>query len=488
MDRKIIGVSWDREARNNINDNFAYLFGEGVIDDIEKNISRYIKAGSITPDKVSFIRAGKNVFNKFDVVDGRLASAGNLIPNDTDKTSNYTLIDPNTTYITNKSIWCAQYDENKEFVKWDFVPLGNVLKTEPNTVYIRISTRNENVESLQVEKGTTITDYEPYTNTLVDVEYDEVVKARKSDAKAKTFLYIKDRFEEIERDIISLEPIDKEVVDDDTAEQVFINEMNKKANLIGCENSTFKNSSGLSAAGQLTSPKDIALITRQASGISEIQKVWGTKNYDVNVKGPNTRIESINTTVQNDTFEQTYEILGGKTGTLGIVHNLSVVAKHKTKGYILTGTILRAETDRWVAMKQLLDETVNIIENKGSTNPVIEAVGACSSLLPNNPLLHSNADLNELYLKGNDRTSRQSPASLTKILTAIILIENIPNLNESFTYKTRDKVEDVLIFNEGDRITFKDALYLMLLQSNNTTAKAIARVVGQRIVKARGYA
>lgn len=459
-----VGILWDRDARNQLNGTLYFLYENTII------------------------RPGKNIFNKKNVVPGRLSSAGNLIENDTEKTSNYELIEPNQTYITNQSIWYAQYDADKEFVKWEFVPKENIFTTDPMAVFIRISVSNRFVDVLQVEKGTNLTEYEPYMKVLNDVEVDELYEAKKSTVKSKKFLNIKERFEEIERDIILLEPIDKEVVDDDTAEQVFINEMNKKANLIGCENSTFKNSSGLSAAGQLTSPKDIALITRQASGISEIQKVWGTKNYDVNVKGPNTRIESINTTVQNDTFEQTYEILGGKTGTLGIVHNLSVVAKHKTKGYILTGTILRAETDRWVAMKQLLDETVNIIENKGSTNPVIEAVGACSSLLPNNPLLHSNADLNELYLKGNDRTSRQSPASLTKILTAIILIENIPNLNESFTYKTRDKVEDVLIFNEGDRITFKDALYLMLLQSNNTTAKAIARVVGQRIVKARGYA
>lgn len=485
MSRKIIGISWDRESRNNINDNFAYLFGEGVIDDIEDNISRYIKAGSITPDKVSFIRAGKNIFNKFDVVDGRLASAGNLIPNDTDKTSNYTLIDPNTTYITNKSIWCAQYDENKEFVKWDFVSLGNVLNTESNTVYIRISTRNGDVESLQVEKGTTITDYEPYTNTLSEVEYDEVVRARKSDAKAKTFLYIKDRFEEIERDIINLNPDDEGVVDDDVAEQVFVDEMNKKAGLLGCENLRFKNSSGLTAAGQLTSPKDFAIISRHAAGIDELNKVWGAKTYEVNVKGSNPRKVPISTTVQDEVFEQDYKILGGKTGTLGIVKNLSLVAQHRDKGHILVGTVLRANDDRWTAMKQLLDETINVIEDNPSEGFTVDSIGACSAVLPANPLLHTSDDLNEVYIQNNDQLT--SPASLTKILTSMVLIENIPNLSESFVYKSRDAQEDDLHFNEGDQVTFKDALYLMMLQSNNTTAKAVARVVGQKIVKARGY-
>lgn len=452
---------------------------------IKQNVVDFIGVGSITPEKTSFIKSGKNLFNKNDLVNGRVNILGEITVDETNKTCDYQYVKPNTVYFTNKSVFTAQYDVNRTFVKYLFVTANTTFTMESSAVFIRISTAIANIDTLQVEEGNTGTQYEPYYKTLADVDFKEIHDARKSDLKDKIFLDVKQRFEEIEQDVASLEPPNVDVVDDMVAEQVFVNEMNEKAKLLGCENINFKNSSGLSATGQLTSPKDFTLITRHAAGVSDLLKVWGAKTYSVSVKGPNTRTLNINTTVQDETFEQTYKILGGKTGTLGVVHNLCVVAKHKSKGYIVGGTILRADNNRWVAMKQLFDEAVKRIENNGSESPTIESVGACAILLPENPLLYSNASLNELFLKGN--TTLQSPASITKILTSLVLIENV-NLNESFTYKNSDKVEDTLIFNDGDRVTFRDALYLMMLQSNNTTAKAVSRAVGQRIIRARGYA
>lgn len=465
---KTIGTSIDNSMRQILIENDRYLFENTVL------------------------RPGKNIFNKFSVIQGRVdgapSNAGNIIPHEGIVTADYEMIESNQTYTTNQSIWYAQYDVDLNFVKWEFVASGNTFTTESNSFYIRISINEDLTNVLQVEKGNVITEYEPYMKMLKNVEIEELYKAKKSDARNKKFTHIKERFEEIERDIISLKPIGQELVDDDVAEQAFVDEMNKKAQLLGCENTTFRNSSGLYAQGQLTVPKDFTLITRHASGIEELVKVWGAKSYEVNVKGPNARLVNISTTVQNATFEQDYIILGGKTGTLGIVHNLCLVAKHKETGHVLAGTILRSSVDRWEAMKQLLDETIKRIEGNGSDSLTIESVGACSILLPQNPLLYTNTELNEIYLQGNERADLQSPASITKILTSIVLIENVPNLNETFSYKERDQVEDSLIFNPGDIVSFKDALYLMMLQSNNTTAKAVARTVGQRIVRARGYA
>lgn len=459
MTLKPIGTQWDRGMRNNIIYNYEYLNDKRML------------------------RAGKNIFNKNDVVPGRLAPNGTIISIEKIVTSNFELIEPNATYITNQSIWYAQYNGEGQCIKWDFVAIGNTFTTERDSVYIRISVSEDVADQLQVEKGNITTTYEPYTLTIY-AEVEEVQKARKSDPKSKVYPNLKERLDALEREVISVKPPDAPIIDDDTAEQVFVNEMNRVAALLGVENTTFHNSSGLGAAGQLATPKDLTLIIRHAAGIDELTKVWGAKEYSVIVAGPNPRAVDITTTVQNTAFEQDYTILGGKTGTLGIVHNLAIVAEHKATGHVLAGTILRADNDRWQAMKQLFDRAINIIENN-SASPTIDAVGACAILLPNNPLLYTNTDLNEIVLQGN--SNRQSPASVTKVLTAMVMLDNVSNLNDTFEYKNRDKVEDSLQFNAGDRVTFRDALYLMLLQSNNTTAKAVARVVGQRIVRARGY-
>jgi hypothetical protein len=40
---------------------------------------------------------------------------------------------------------------------------------------------------------------------------------------------------------------------------------------------------------------------------------------------------------------------------------------------------------------------------------------------------------------------------------------------------------------DGDQLSFMDALYLMMLPSSNITAKAMGRVIGHKIIQARGY-
>lgn len=80
------------------------------------------------------------------------------------------------------------------------------------------------------------------------------------------------------------------------------------------------------------------------------------------------------------------------------------------------------------------------------------------------------------------------PASLTKILTVLVLLDNIKDLHESFVIKRSDLVGGSgPKMYEGDQLTYSDALYLMMLPSSNNTAKAIARVVGRKIFEEREF-
>lgn len=75
------------------------------------------------------------------------------------------------------------------------------------------------------------------------------------------------------------------------------------------------------------------------------------------------------------------------------------------------------------------------------------------------------------------------PASITKLLTALVVIENA-SLDETVVF-SHDAVYDVesgsgnaLSLEEGDRLSVEDCLYAMLLRSSNQAANALAEHVG----------
>lgn len=82
------------------------------------------------------------------------------------------------------------------------------------------------------------------------------------------------------------------------------------------------------------------------------------------------------------------------------------------------------------------------------------------------------------------------PASLTKIMTAIITLENCPDLSEKVTYKLaiQDQIYQQNIasggnisvagFSAGEEVSIKDLLYACLLPSGNEAAEILADYVG----------
>ena len=83
---------------------------------------------------------------------------------------------------------------------------------------------------------------------------------------------------------------------------------------------------------------------------------------------------------------------------------------------------------------------------------------------------------------GKDENKRTAMASTTKIMTAIILIENA-DLNQTVTVseKAAGTGGSRLGLKNNDRITMKDLLYGLMLKSGNDAAVAIAENVGGSI-------
>ena len=81
---------------------------------------------------------------------------------------------------------------------------------------------------------------------------------------------------------------------------------------------------------------------------------------------------------------------------------------------------------------------------------------------------------------GKDETREVPMASTTKIMTAIVALENITNLNEKITVekKAAGIGGSRLGLKTGDEITYEDLLYGLLLCSGNDAATQLAISVG----------
>ncbi len=86
-------------------------------------------------------------------------------------------------------------------------------------------------------------------------------------------------------------------------------------------------------------------------------------------------------------------------------------------------------------------------------------------------------------LFGQNIHMQEIPASITKILTALVVIEN-SDLDDAVTfsydavYNVEEGAGNKLQIEEGDVLTVRECLYLMLLLSSNQAANALAEHVG----------
>ena len=116
--------------------------------------------------------------------------------------------------------------------------------------------------------------------------------------------------------------------------------------------------------------------------------------------------------------------------------------------------------------------------------PMPEPVQQISSdgLNSQHALLVRESDLAEMMNLGGDE--RIYPASMTKIMTALLTIENLPDLNETITVP-EDIFEELTAqdasvagFNPYEQPTVRDLLYGVLLPSGADACETLARAVG----------
>jgi D-alanyl-D-alanine endopeptidase (penicillin-binding protein 7) len=88
-------------------------------------------------------------------------------------------------------------------------------------------------------------------------------------------------------------------------------------------------------------------------------------------------------------------------------------------------------------------------------------------------------DTNHVLFEENAQTQR-SIASITKVMTATVFLENSPDLSQPVTVARSDVFQaSTTHLHANDKVTADDLLHLLLIASDNAAARALARISPQ---------
>ena len=271
---------------------------------------------------------------------------------------------------------------------------------------------------------------------------------------------------------------------------VFCEYMEVKAEELGLSNNTlFRDPCGIN---NVSTARDMVRCLIRANECEALRHVWNKPAHTVSLGGTDPRELPLVSTVYDDptgALTEAYEILGGKTGTLTDYRafNLSVIVRPHGSDLTLACTVMGADTkngegsDRFVAARQALDAAVS-----GKRDADVCAKSAIVCKVP--PLGGSeyHPTLEILYEKNSGEQLR--PASMTKLLTSAIVIEQVADLDTRITVPqdALDAIQPSGFYigdlKAGDTLTVRDALHALMLPSSNAAAFVLGAYVGNLLL------
>jgi len=208
--------------------------------------------------------------------------------------------------------------------------------------------------------------------------------------------------------------------------------MNKKACELCMVDSVFNDPAGID---NYSTSKDILMCLLEASNIEAISNIWSQKSDSIHIKGKNERIMEFTSKtlmgVNSENLRDYYSVLGGKGGTLlytpGIFNSAVLVQMPYSKEQ-LACVIMKAndpndgKENRFAAAKQAIDAAVENFKGEANTFKDVCAKSAIVCIKPEN----SRDELKILYEKNPNK--KIQPASMSKMLTAIVTLEHMEDL------------------------------------------------------------
>lgn len=246
----------------------------------------------------------------------------------------------------------------------------------------------------------------------------------------------------------------------------FIGLMNNTAESLGMVDTVIMRASGWPTIGQVSTAYDLIQLGLAANSNSFTKTAMGRLTYTFNVLGPNAR----EITATKDTSTALYDYYTVDAAKSGLIIGLGQDTSNllgiisDDDGNTFIAIILDADTDRFAAMKSLIDIGILYLNPEHSGSEDVAATAAAVYL----------PDGTELWSK--NPTTLGYPASIVKVLTSIVCSSLVPDMNMMLTINTADITGGTgSTYYDGDQMTYYDAITAMLVESSNTIAEAISR-------------
>lgn len=267
----------------------------------------------------------------------------------------------------------------------------------------------------------------------------------------------------------------------------FCARMNEKAKELGMCSSEFVDPTGI---GNLSTAYDIMQLLQVAHKNPVIWQVITTDNYTANIEGSEPRQYSFESKTRLGANYQClrdhYELLGGKGGSLYTPHIYNLATIIKPEGNIgnLACVVMKSvdsgsgPQNRFEATKQAIDAALKVANGQQPGYVCAQSAMVCTA---------ADDCGNSTLLFEKNSADVIKPASMSKLLTALIVLENISDLNTRLPI-TQDMI-DLLSpkfyakdFKGGDIVSLNDLMYALMLPSSNSAAFALGCNVGAMLL------
>lgn len=272
--------------------------------------------------------------------------------------------------------------------------------------------------------------------------------------------------------------------------EVFCEAMNKKVAEMGLKNTSFRSPCG---NGESTA-KDMIKCLIKGNTYEELSNAWGESKHLVNIEGEDPRELTVLSTIyeneSNSVLMEKYRVLGGKTGTLTNygAFNLGFIAEIPDSEDKLACVILYANeknslpNNRFKAARQALDAAVEKYRNPDFDLSGVEVCAECACVC----LVPKNGEEPKILFEKNADTQKY-PASMTKIVTSMVVLDTIKDLEEMVPI-SQEVVEFLKPgfrgddFKSGDLVKVKDLLSAMMLPSSNIASYVLGAFAGSKLI------
>ena len=147
----------------------------------------------------------------------------------------------------------------------------------------------------------------------------------------------------------------------------------------------------------------------------------------------------------------------------------STTARKKTASRSTISSKQRSAIARAVATAREMADTVTPRYKVDASGDLVPDLRAAAAII-------YNPETNQVLWEENSQDQR-SIASITKVMTATVFLENNPDLTQPVTIARSDVFQaSTTKLRINDKLTADDVLHLMLIASDNAAARALARV------------